>query len=895
MAHLAEVSSLTDELITLITSISQSDPKFNVYRESSLRSLRHHSNLRTNQFDVEDQLNGWEERFRVQGRDGLADALHTRLEALQAQSDKWTPDILHFLLELADQPTQKTRLIDLELLKEPDIELGHRLTWDEIANEDDWAKDRALWKSIDYGDSSDDGDFDEAKSETSTDSVSTLLSSTDKYQRTIDDLIIDQSGEDELLKVVGSQAWRHTDPPLDQNGRPKKTPISDIQVFREALFMLGGHPTSLFNEDCNPILNYQLSNVSWDSFKALITTYAEWGRTLRPLRVLSTAKQQVSLLQVFQDAITEQLILFDRQLSDIQARYVAVKQDVVVSLTGILAELGDSFSTLSALSTLVIQLDEQRNVYPFKYLELLFEAAGTAQAAGNDVVYTSLGKIFFDCFQVYLRPMRLWMEDGELADDDKTFFIFQTPTKVPLKDIWSGQFKLRQTQNGALHAPKFLHPSTKRIFTTGKSVNVLKHLGRYENAKKQWTGREPILDFATACSSDELGLSPFEELFNEAFGRWIRSKHHATSATLRQVLFDSCNLSRALDSLQHIYFGADLSALDSFASPLFRHLDTLSPSWRDRFTLTEIAQEAFSRYADSYRLSAHVDPRGVVHSGITSRSSVRVSLPAIRLTYRLNWPVQLILSETSIAGYQSIFTFLLQLRRGTSTLQKQWVARSSISADHLVRNYGFYCLVRSKLLWFCNTLSTYLTSLVLVPSIIAMKENLRNALDVDDMIQVHSTFASNVIEECCLGAKLKPLRDCILDVLDLVIRLEDTHRAEVAKEREELQEISRLSVNSSPMKPGASRPRKRTGDDDDMAEVDSDMEDVFHRSGFEPEKAYGETLRSIDSDFEKHLRFLSGGLRGVARATRGPAAGRWDILAEMLEVGINEAGSQRVY
>lgn len=878
----------------LLTCDPQPDPKFNIYRESSVRSLRYHPNLRTNQFDVEDQLNGWEERFRVQGRDGLADALRTRLNALEAQSDKWTPDILHFLLELADQPTQKTNLVDLELLKDAELEPEHCLTWGEIAREDDWAKDRALWKSIDYGDSSDEGEFDEVESETSTDSASTSSSSADKYQRTLEDLMIDQSRENELLQVVKSQSWRHTDPPLNQNGRPSKTSISDLQMFREVLFMLGGHPTSLFDEDCDPVLNYQLYDVTWDTFKALITTFAEWGRTLKPLRAFSTTKQHVSLLQVFQDAISKQLVLLDRQLSGIQERYVTVKQDAVVSLTGILAELGDSLSTLSALSTLVLQLDQQRHVYPFKYLELLFEAAGRAQAVGDIVLYTSLGQIFFDCFQVYLRPMRLWMEDGELVEGDKTFFVFQSPTQVPLKDIWNGQFKLRQTQDGVLHAPKFLHPSAKRVFTTGKSVSVLKHLGRYENAKKQWTGREPTLDFATVCSSDETGLSPFAELFSEAFDRWIQSKHHATSATLRRVLFESCNLSKALDSLQHLYFGADLSALDSFAGPLYRHLDTLSPSWRDRFTLTEIAQEAFSGYADSYRLSAHVDPRGVVHSGITSRSSVRVSLPAIRLTYRLNWPVQLILSETSIAGYQNVFTFVLQLRRGTSTLQKQWVARRSISAAHLAQNYGLYCLIRAKLLWFCNTLSTYLTSLVLVPNIIDMNENLAKALDVDDMIEVHSIFVSNVIEECCLGARLNPLRDCILDVLDLVIKLEDTHRIEVAKEKDELQEISRLSVNSSLVKQRVSRPKK-TADDDEMAEADSDMEDMFHRSIFEPEKTYGETLRGINDEFERHLRFLSGGLRGVARATRSPAATKWDILAEMLEVGINDSGSQMIY
>jgi gamma-tubulin complex component 5 len=887
MAYLAELSSLTDDLVTLITSVASPDPKFNIFREASLRHLRHHSNLRTNQFDVQDQLNGWEERFRVHGREGLADALHTRLDALDAHSTRWTPDILHFLLQLSDQPTQKTELSDLTAKELEQEESGPKLTWAEIAKEDGWLTDRAIWQRIDYaGSSDDDGDgaYEETQSETSTESASTSPSSTDKYQRTVEDLVIREDAGAEFQKVLDSQAWRHADPPRAENGRLQKTPISDMQVLREVLFMLGGHPTTLFDLTGEPVLNYQLSNVSWDSFKALITTYAEWGRMLRPLREFSSAKQQIPLIQVFQDAIGKQLLGFDRQLSDIQARYVAPTEDAVVSLIQIMAELRPAFENLSALSSIVQQLVKGRYPHPFQYLELLFEAAGVAQSVGTSEVYRFLASIFFDCFQVYLRPIRLWMEDGRLVENDKTFFISQSPTKVSLKDIWNGQFRLRQTQAGLLHAPKFLHPAAKRIFTTGKSVNVLKHLGRYESAKKQWTGKEPRLDFATVCS-EEMDLCPFPDLFSEAFDRWIQSKHHATSATLRQVLFESCNLSSALGSLQHIYFGSDGSALDGFAGPLFNHLDILSPSWKDRFTLTEIAQEAFSRHVDSYRLSAHVDPRGVGHSGIASRSSIRASLPAVRLTYRLNWPVQLILSEASIATYQSIFTFLLQLRRATSTLQRQWIARSSISSEHILQNYGFYCLIRAKLLWFCNALSTYLTSLVLAPNITTMKENLRTAIDVDDMIAVHTAFTTNTLEECCLGAKLTPLHQCILDILDLTIKLEDAHRAEIAKEMEEQQELSRLSVNASPSK------RSRTAVYVKAEEEDGeDLDDILNRSVMGQKRTYGDTLRAIHDEFEKHLRFVSGGLRGVARATRSPAAGRWDILAEMLEVGISEAG-----
>src|SRR3954454_6658351 len=89
-------------------------------RESALRGIRFHTFLRTNQFDVDDQLKGYDERFRVIGRESLAGALAERLDALEAHRNKFTPDVLRFILELADQPAQKADVRNLHLLYESD-------------------------------------------------------------------------------------------------------------------------------------------------------------------------------------------------------------------------------------------------------------------------------------------------------------------------------------------------------------------------------------------------------------------------------------------------------------------------------------------------------------------------------------------------------------------------------------------------------------------------------------------------------------------------------------------------------------------------------------------------------------------------------------------------------
>ena len=53
------------------------------------------------------------------------------------------------------------------------------------------------------------------------------------------------------------------------------------------------------------------------------------------------------------------------------------------------------------------------------------------------------------------------------------------------------------------------------------------------------------------------------------------------------------------------------------------------------------------------------------------------------------------------------------------------------------------------------------------------------------------------------------------------------------------------------------------------------------------DRPYAELLAEIGADFDRLLKFMCGGLRGVARASGNvAAAAKWDTLAEMLEVGV---------
>ncbi|KIH88400.1 gamma-tubulin complex component [Sporothrix brasiliensis 5110] len=1013
MAFLATLSAQTEELVAAVTEATATTDSstFAALCDATLRALRNHNNLRTNQFEVESQLDGLAERFAVAGRDALAGALRERRTALtkhdpagQPLTTKWTPEVLHFLLELSDRPATRPGLLDdLDaLIASRHMPEPPPLRWEDIMREDGWASEADV-EEDDYDDDDDYVDrygYDDDESGYDDDTTMSSIEADDHGQaRTYRDLIAtDGHTRDELATLLTSiresQSWRTARPPDAASGEDapnNRVLVSELQIVRDTLFMLQGLDTTLFGRDCVLVDKFRLSDVSVSMHTSLLDSVADCGRRLLPLRKRAglehsqgrqrnDAAPSIPLLQVFQEAIQRRLHAFDKEVTSVQARFVTMPSDgCMVSLVGVLNELQPSLQNLFALSGVVEKLDaaERGNAYAFRYLELLFDATAIAQYEGSANLYEFLGTIFFDCFQVYLRPIRSWMEEGVLDRLDKAFFVSgggPIDASVPLHQIWNGQYKLLRTTSGVLHAPRFLQPAASKIFTTGKSIVVLRHLGkdpgraRASIDNRHITDTEPRLDFGTVCPPDA-AMAPFAQLFGDAFDHWIQSKHHAASATLQATLVGACGLGAALESLHRVFLMADGAAADAFASRVFHSLDTRNPRWLDRYTMTEMIREA---YGESGALSVALEKQGLHPDSddpLVARRSVRDGLARIRPTYRLAWPVQIVIPAASLAGYQSVFTLLLQIRRASALLSRHRLlddgqGEQGDEDDNSNGNGGggrghalpsgdraLYFSLRARLLWFCNTLQSYLTTLVIAPRVERLRQHLlgqngATTLDVDDMIAVHAQFVRSLVDEALLGGKLEPLHAGMLDLLDLALRLEDAHRANGARVARALRETWRLSVLSAsvsatptsrqyqtPTKRGRwtgpsprtgadsvrrtlflaspRRPRGRDvlGDDNVDGDVDDDDDD-YDYDGYDDEAEgqnndndenddsyetknatktntqemdYSSSLRAIRSDLDNTLRFVTSGLRGVARASRdATAAAKWDMLAEML-------------
>lgn len=843
--------------------------------------------------------------------DPLADALRERLDKLTALQVKWTPEILHLLLELSDQPVSKSKLERLHFLKQPEPDAGPILKWKDLVAEDPLLREKSVWRNVDFAAEDSEGEdwYEDSRSDISVHSGTTAQSSVeDEFSRRPEDHAIDtvdKSGFEELRK---QQFWQKTPNVSGVILETVKRSITELQAIREVLFMLSGLPTSLFETDSKeptmirPSKGYALKHASAEAFFKLTQSFADRGSCMARLRSWIKLPQSIPLLQVLQSTLLNRVQEFDRRLSQNQQRFISPTGDIVVSLLSIQDELATHINPLVRLSSIIKRLENEHYAHAFRYLEMVYDETCTSQMNGDEQSYEFMGRVFFDCFRMYLRPIRTWMEEGELAKGDKVFFVSEAAGEVELASLWQSRFKIRRTQDGVLHAPKFLQAAANKIFNTGKSVVVLKYLNQYESLRSTG-GAEPVLNFDTVCNPS-FRLAPFPELFDTAFDEWVQSKHHHASSILRKTLFDSCGLQKSLDAFSHLYFMADGITASAFFSNVFDKLDTLNASWNDQFALTELAQSTFGSIPavnpDRLRTTVLTIPRKH-RDAVTCRRTVKI-LAVIEFKYHLSWPIQIILTPVTLTSYRQIFTFLLQIRRSSHILTRQRLVSDRLNTTSSTDERAIYYVLRTGLLWFNQMLHYYLTSLVLEPLTQKMRADLEAAEDVDAMIQVHSTYIKAAVDQALLGSKLELIHKTILKILDLGIKLEDTQAANAASNKEALehqQEMMDLSMASlglrTPRKkakqfmrmPKSARKDLDSSSDEENEDFDVDLSILSSPGGGEKEEmSYLEKLRKMKADFDRLMRFVASGLRGVARAGGGDEARSWESLGEILESGL---------
>ncbi|KAI9041780.1 putative gamma-tubulin complex component GCP5 [Aspergillus affinis] len=864
MAVAATIGTLTDELVATVAKLDTKDtPRFrNLKRRAEETFKSNHA--RTNQFAVASQLDGLQEKFQVINKDDLADALRLRLTELNEHRSSWSPEFLSLLLQLADRPAQ---LSSLDRIEQPMLEQDKSISWNDLDAAGSAFCDEDIWETVDFGAESSDDDLPSVSSagHPSRNLPSTSIAPDEDYVIP-DDIFSPLDDEDLILSIKSAQFWRdENNHNVEKHQKYSSRVITELQVLREAIFMLQGLPTSIFwrlDDSIEVDRRYKLAQVSDETFLPLLRNLCSIGARVDILRRFIRLPQTIAHLQTFRRAIEDCLHDFDGYLSTVQSQYLSQSASVAVSLLQLSENVHRESRLLLLLADIVSKLKHSGSENPVRCLDLLYDLVCMAQATGYDE-FRYLAKMFFSCFETYARPMNLWMETGELKDSiGGTLFILDNRNDSDLRTLWHDWYTLDEASR-LLSAPKFIQPLARKIFITGKSTVFLQHLNVSHDQEHQ---REGPLTFDDVFPEDASSLYlPFSAMIESAFGKLVNRQHTLKSSWLRQELDQQCGLWASLEALEHIYLCKDMSVVGPVDNKIFELIDRGKGAWNDRYLLTDIAQSAFSALPEIDPSRLIVRSNKNINDKLGRHRSVKI-LETISFDYILPWPVANIITKDAILGYRRLSTFLMQIRRAMYMIQKQRLQYSSgpdkISGSST--NPVDYVL-RHNMLWFLNTLYGHMTGFVVSTAVASLRKALDKATDVDAMIAAHRAHMVSLEDQCLLSKNLHALHQAILTLLDLCVSFADLQATK--------QGASQATSQAEWTKPS------RHDDDDDEDSDASDADEDAMATSFH-EQHYNERLHDIKNQFDRLVSFMTAGLKGVGRVD-GQLS--WEILAEKLE------------
>ncbi|GAB0090031.1 uncharacterized protein DMENIID0001_046820 [Sergentomyia squamirostris] len=149
-------------------------------------------------------------------------------------------------------------------------------------------------------------------------------------------------------------------------------------------------------------------------------------------------------------------------------------------------------------------------------------------------------------------------------------------------------------------------------------------------------------------------------------------------------------------------------------------------------------------------------------------------LEHLRLSYRVEWPVNLILSSETLQQYLGIFQYLLKVRRMGWLLENMFQHLKDISRnDPGIKDspqFRHIHAIRHKFSHFVSTLQNHITLNALQASWTELLEDLKSAKSMIDLYRKHANYIKRIRFLCMLNRQSVQFFNAIEDVFKLIIR-----------------------------------------------------------------------------------------------------------------------------
>lgn len=421
-----------------------------------------------------------------------------------------------------------------------------------------------------------------------------------------------------------------------------------------------------------------------------------------------------------------------------------------LSIQGLWFYCQPMMGSMLALST-VIHKASANNFMGSAVLNLLQSQAKAM--AGDNAVRSLLEKMTQCASSAYLGILERWVYEGVIDDPYGEFFIAENKSlqKESLTQdydakYWGQRYSLKEG------IPSFLANAAGTILTTGKYLNVMRECGH--NVQVPASEDSKFISFGS----------------NHHYLECIKAAYEFSSTELLNLIKEKYDLLGKLRSIKH-YLLLDqgdflVHFMDIARDELAKRLDDISVEKLQ--SLLDLALRTTAAAADPChedltccverssllkRLGTlkALEIRSLADSNDLEEPVSISGLETFSLSYKVQWPLSIVISRKALTKYQLIFRFLFHCKHVNRQLCGAWQLHQGVRAINMrgtaIPRSSLLC---RSMLKFINSLLHYLTFEVLEPNWHVMHNRLQTAKSIDEVIQFHDFFLDKCLRECLL-------------------------------------------------------------------------------------------------------------------------------------------------
>ncbi|KAF4508283.1 hypothetical protein G6O67_004687 [Ophiocordyceps sinensis] len=370
---------------------------------------------------------------------------------------------------------------------------------------------------------------------------------------------------------------------------------------------------------------------------------------------------------------------------------------------------------------------------------------GFSSSHGDPLVAAFAERLLGSFTEPFYNILRHWIYDGELVDPYVEFFVKEkTPTsddaakKKGAGNVWEDKYEIDQAMTPTIITQDFAH----KVFLIGKSLNFIRHS----------CGDSLWVEKYSKAASKELRYGDTATL--EA---WIDEAYKTTMRRLMGLMADKFHLFDHLQALKrYILLGqGDFIALlmESLAANLDRPAGA-----QYRHTLTAQLEHAIrgsNAQYDSPEVLRRLDAR------MLQLSHGDIGWDCFTLEYKIDAPVDVVVTEWGNRQYLKVFNFLWRIKRVEFALLTTWRkcmtgSRGVLQSSDPVVMQAWKSTrgVLAEMIHFVGQLQYYILFEVIESSWGELQKRIhKEDCTLDDLIKAHERYLDDITHKGLLGAK----------------------------------------------------------------------------------------------------------------------------------------------